>query len=335
MGYAAEKEKVEKKVKRTWRIFFFIVAGIALALLVFSCFYPMESWKYYFSKPEIAKRQAGELRIHFLDVGQGDATIVELPDGKIMLVDGGNGSDDTKKTVMRYLNALKIDVIDYLVVTHADEDHCGSLDEVLALKEVRKAFVPVGSATKDGEYGEFFAKLLEEDCEWEFSSRGIDLSVFGETGYTLKFLYPYTVDVEQEIEMETNDSSCVIWLDYQGASALFTGDAPFATEEKLMRDFQLGLTFLGVPLTDTEILKVSHHGSRYATSLKFLEFLGVETAVISCGKNNAYKHPSDEVLRNLASCGASVYRTDESGSVVLTISKSGEYTASALANKGS
>ena len=330
MGYAAEKEKVEKKVKKWKHVLFFVAVGFIAALFVFSCFYPFASWKYYFSLPKVGKRQADELRIHFLDVGQGDSTIIELPDGKIMLIDGGNGSQETKKVILRYLNALKIDVIDYLVVTHADEDHCGGLDEVLTFKEVRKAFLPVRLPSESAEYGEFYAKLLEEDCAWEFSRREIDLSVSGESGYTLKFLYPYTYDVEQEIEMETNDSSCVIWLDYQGASALFTGDAPFETEEKLMRDFRLGLLPRDVSLSDTEILKVAHHGSRYSTSSKFIEFLGVETAVISCGENNPYKHPSDEVLENLQRSGASVYRTDESGSLIFTLSKTGEYTASVL-----
>lgn len=330
MGYAKEKQKVEKQIKKIWRIVFLIVGVVSLGVMVFSCFYPMETWKYYFAKPKLQARQEDELRIHFVDVGQGDATIIELPDGKIMLIDGGNDSEETAKKVMRYLNALKIDVIDYLVVTHADEDHCGSLDKVLKYKEVKKAFVPVGSVTDSTAYGEFFAALLKEDCEWEFSRRELDLSVFGETGYTLKFLYPYTYDVEQEVEMETNDSSCVIWLDYQGASALFTGDAPFETEEKLTRDFQLGLLPKDVELSSTEILKVSHHGSRYATSAEFIKFLGVETAVISCGENNAYQHPSSEVLENLNQNSVCIYRTDKEGNILLTLSKSGEYTAETL-----
>ena len=182
MGYAKEKQKVEKQIKKIWRIVFLIVGVVSLGVMVFSCFYPMETWKYYFAKPKLQARQEDELRIHFVDVGQGDATIIELPDGKIMLIDGGNDSEETAKKVMRYLNALKIDVIDYLVVTHADEDHCGSLDKVLKYKEVKKAFVPVGSVTDSTTYGEFFAALLKEDCEWEFSRRELDLSVFGPTG---------------------------------------------------------------------------------------------------------------------------------------------------------
>ena len=329
MGYAKEKQKIEKKIKKIRLITFLVLGVIALGFAVFSCFCPMETWKYYFSLPNVQARQDSELRIHFLDVGQGDATIIELPDGKIMLIDGGNDSQETLTTLMRYLNALKIDVIDYLVVTHADEDHCGSLDKVLEYKEIKKAFLPVGSFTSFTAYGEFYAALLEENCEWEYSRAEIDLSVSGEKGYTLKFVYPYTIEVEQEKEMETNDSSCVIWLDYQGASALFTGDAPFATEEKLMSHSSL-IPILGVDLQSTEILKVSHHGSRYATSAKFIEFLGVETAVISCGENNAYKHPSDEVLKNLNDNSVRVYRTDTDGNIIFTLSQSGEYTVETL-----
>ena len=330
MGYGAEKEKVEKKIRKIWRVLFIVLCVVLVALAVFSCFCPMETWKFYVSKPNVSKRQEGELRIHFLDVGQGDATIIELSDGKIMLIDGGNGDEDTLKAVMRYLNALKIEAIDYLVVTHADEDHCGSLDKVLKYKDVKQAFVPVSSVTDENEYGEFFAALLKEGCSWSFSSPAIDLSVAGEQGYTLKFLYPYIYDVEQETEIDTNDSSCVLWLDYQGTSAIFMGDAPLKIEQNLMRDFWLGLMQEGIVLNDTEILKVSHHGSRDATSAEFVKFLGVKDAVISCGENNPYKHPSDTVLENLEKSQVSVYRTDTQGNVIFTISKTGEYEVKTL-----
>ena len=121
--------------------------------------------------------------------------------------------------------------------------------------------------------------------------------------------------------------SSVLWLDYKGVSALFTGDAPFATEEKLLRDDRLGLlTPLGVTLSETEILKVSHHGSADSTSLAFLEYLQTETAILSYGKNNLYGHPSKEVCENLERADVTAYSTEGCGAVVITIEPSGKYT---------
>ena len=126
MGYRAEKMRVEKKLKLLKRILLGILLLIILALCIFSVIVPPASWKYYVGLPQVTSAQEGELRVHFLDVGQGDCTLVELPDGKVMLIDGGDGSGASNKNLLRHLNALKIEVIDYLIVTHTDADHCGN-----------------------------------------------------------------------------------------------------------------------------------------------------------------------------------------------------------------
>ena len=123
----------------------------------------------------------------------------------------------------------------------------------------------------------------------------------------------------------------MLWLDYQGVSTLFTGDAPEETETLLMQDFDLGaLNKYGVKFDETEILKVSHHGSKYATSEEFLDCLNVETAVISCGENNPYEHPSKDVLKRLNEREIDTYRTDLQGSVVITVSPQGTYKVETL-----
>ncbi len=331
MGYQAEKNKIEGK-KRTLKIVFACVLSVIVCgLIIFSFFVPPNTWKYHVRKPDVAKRGEGELRMHFIDVGQGDSTLIELPDGKVMLIDGGDGRNDATSAILRYLNALDIDTIDYLVATHADEDHCGGLERIVKQKTILNAYLPPIKAEKaGGTYASFFSELLKEDCTWEYASRRVILDGKGEYPYTLSFLYPY---LRSEAEMEeakadNNALSSVIWLDYQGVSALFTGDAPSATEEVLMRDDgELGvLKDRGVDLKSTEILKVAHHGSADSTSLRFLNYLQVETAVISCGKNNSYGHPSDQVQRNLQSAEVDCYRTDENGTVMITVFKNGEYT---------
>lgn len=332
MNYAGERKNTEKKIKRIKRICFFVVIFLIVIVSVFCVYVPVSTWKYYFRLPNISKRGAGELRIHFIDVGQGDCIFLELPDGKTMLIDGGNGDSGNTTAILRYLNALEIETIDYLLLTHADSDHCGGLTKVLENKQINRAFLPKADTTVNKKYAEFYNELLqEEDCTWEYSSRSISLNGTGEWKYTLSFLYPYTYDVEkaEQTESKNNELSAVVWLDYQGVSALFTGDAPLETEELLCRDFQLGIfENRGIDLDDTEIVKVSHHGSMYATSEDLLGILQPETAVISCGEKNDYGHPAKEVLDRLKTCGAQTYRTDTQGNIMITATQKGEYTVS-------
>ncbi len=327
MGYEEEKNTIERRIK-VWKIvaIFFVVAVIG-ALCLFATWYPPETWKYYFWLPQPGTRQAGEMRVHFLDVGQGDCELIELPDGKIMLIDGG-ADDESATRIIRYLNALKIETIDYLLITHADSDHCGGLQKVVKYKEVKRAFLPLTNATENEAYAAAHAELMAKGCQWEYAARSVDLSVEGEISYTLRFLYPYTLQTEQDVS--TNESSAVVWLDFLGASVLFTGDAPMETEEKLMRDHSLGLLDKSVKLTETELLKVAHHGSADSTSLSFLQYLDVKQAVISCGADNAYGHPTLEVLSALSAQRAEIYRTDECGNLVWTVSKTGDYAMRAL-----
>lgn len=284
--------------------------------------FPVETWKYSFALPKTETRQAGELRVHFLDVGQGDCEIVELPDGKILLIDGG-ANDESATRIMRYLNALKIDTIDYLLITHADSDHCGALQKVVKYKEIKQAFLPLTDVAENEAYAAVYAEILAKGCAWQYSARSIDLSTDGDSPYTLRFLYPYTL--QTETPANNNESSAVVWLDYLGASVLFTGDAPMSTEEKLVRDHRLGLLDESIQLSETELLKVAHHGSADSTSLSFLEYLNVKQAVISCGKDNTYGHPTQEVLSTLTLQGVEIYRTDECGNLVWTVSQTGDY----------
>ncbi len=336
MGYRAEKERIEEKLKLIKRISLGILFVCLVGLCIFSAFVPPKTWKYYVGKPNLPKRKAGETRVHFIDVGQGDCTLIELPDGKVALIDGGDGTARTERTVLRYLNALKIDVIDHLIITHADEDHCGALDAVVRYKKVLNAYLPPTLPIKDTEYAQAYAALTQEKCRLVYSSRSVAQIVgnYKEYKYSLSFLSPYQSDVDFVIQNgETNEDaenelSAVVYLEYQGTGALFAGDIGVRTEEALMFDDRELNAFdaYGLDLTDTEILKVAHHGSKYSTDRAWLEYLGLETAVISCGKGNEYGHPAEETLARLTAVGAEVWRTDRDGHVLITISASGAYT---------
>ncbi len=336
MGYRAEKLAVEEKLKIVKRIILFSLLGVLLALCIFSSFVPAETWKYYVSLPKVTEKKEGELRIHFLDVDQGDATIIELPDGQIMLIDGGNSAEKNTAKLLRYLNALKIKTVDHLLITHSDSDHCGGLDKVLKYKKVKNVYLPNVAFDVNAEYAECYAEILEKGCKKTLSSRNVEiLSINARYTYTLAFLYPYSSDTTEDKENteENNEQSAVVWLDYNGVSALFTGDAPKTVEGILMRDHTLGLfDFRGVDLNHTEILKVSHHGSSDSTSETFLRYLNVETAVLSYGKDNIYAHPSKDVVDALKTVGAQSYHTALDGHIMITIDQNGGYTATRIAS---
>ena len=330
MGYQEEKAKIDEKKKRITVITLIVIAVLVVALCVFAAFVPPDTWAYYVALPTVEARKEGEMKITFLEVGQGDCTLIELPDGKTMLIDGGDGGAGATNNIMRYLNASKIDKIDYLVLTHADADHCGGLVRIMQLKEIGALYLPITAPEKDGAYASFYQAVQESGCKWKFGTRDTSIvSTDARYSFCLQFLSPMEQDIGKDID--ANETSAVIWLDYQGVSTLFTGDATMKTENRLMEYYGLGLLDNStVDLTDTEILKVSHHGGEDATSVGFLKFLGAETAMISCGKGNPYGHPTAALLARLKVAGLTAYRTDSQGHISVTVSPDGSYRVSTL-----
>ncbi len=326
MGFAAEKEKIEKRIAKYKRIVLACVLAVFIAVCVFSAFVPPDTWKYGFGLPDVDKRGEGELRLHFIDVGQGDCTLIELPDGKIMLIDGGDGESVNATALMRYLRKLKVKTIDYLVVTHADGDHCGGLIEVVKRKKIAHAFLPKCEITDNVKYATLYTQLTRENCTWSYTSRTVDLSVDGALGYTLRCVYPRTLNVEENASFsDDNLSASVFWLDYQGVSVLLMSDIPQSVENKLIAEDKLG-AISGVQISSTEILKVGHHGSASSTGETLIANMPtLKDAIISCGAQNSYGHPSKEVCDRLSLANATTYRTDLQGSIVVTVQENGEY----------
>lgn len=327
MGYGEKKRKIEKKGKLIKRVLLGILLVCLLGLCIFSHFYPPEAWKYYVSKPNVSRRKSGELRIHFLDVGQGDSTLIEFPDGKVALIDGGEDSGYARRSLLRTLNALKIKTIDHLIVTHTDEDHCGALEELLKYKKVVNAYLPTAFPESGSTYASFFADVTKE-AKCQNSSRNVQLTN-ADSDYVFTFLLPHEFSVKEGVGVSGNSGSAVLWLDYQGVSALFAGDAPATAFEVLAMDEEFGyLQAYGVSLSSTEILKVSHHGATDGTTATMVAYMHTETAVISCGKDNSYGHPSAEILDLLSGRGVDVYRTDNQENILITIRENGKYSVS-------
>nr|PZN07835.1 MAG: MBL fold metallo-hydrolase [Caldicoprobacter oshimai] len=237
------------------------------------------------------------LTVHFIDVGQADSILITMKDAA-MLIDAGNNADS--QLVVDYIKDRGITTLDYVVATHPHEDHIGGMDAVINAFEVKSIIMPrVESTTKT------FEDVLEA-----ISNKGLKVTPpvpgtkypLGEAEFTI--LAPNSASYE-----DTNDYSVVIKLQYGATSFLFTGDAGFESEEEMLEK--------GYDLR-ADLLKVAHHGSRYSTSMEFLEAVQPKIAVISVGKDNDYGHPAPETLQRLRQAGAEIYRTDESGTIIAT-----------------
>lgn len=236
----------------------------------------------------------GDLTVHYIDVGQADCSLLECG-GQTMLIDGGNAEDSS--LVVSYLKNQGIGELDYVVCTHAHEDHVGGLSGALNTCTVGQVLAPV--TEYDSKVFENFVKYTQAQ-DLEVTVPEVDSIIqLGEAQVTV-------LGPRQEYE-ETNDTSIVLRVDYGDTSFLFTGDMEKTAEEDLLN--------AGCDL-DVDVLKVGHHGSDTSSSYAFLREVMPEYAVISCGADNSYGHPHDEVMSRLYDARATVYRTDEQGTVL-------------------
>lgn len=235
--------------------------------------------------------------IHFIDVGQADCALV-ICDGQTMLIDGGN-SDDSN-LVYSHLKRYDITTLDYVVVTHAHEDHLGGVSGALSLvTSVGVAYCPVTSYDSKA-FRNFVTKLDDLKTEITVPSVG-DSFTLGSAEVTIIGPVKETSD--------TNNTSIVMRIVYGETVFLFTGDAEYEEENDILE--------LGYDLSCT-LLKVGHHGSSSSTSYRFLYEADPTYAIISVGKDNSYGHPHSETLSKLSDAGVIVYRTDETGDIICT-----------------
>ena len=303
-----------RKKKRLKRLLLFAVTVIVAVLCVLSTLYPAASWKYYVSLPSVEKRGEGELRMHFLDVGQGDCTLVEFPDGKTMLVDAGPSYGDSVDYILRYLNALKIKRLDYLVLTGEKSHRTGALLELAAYKEIGYVYFPKSSNKVSDNYTAFSALVGRESIPSTQAKRYLEIKGEGEYSYRAVFLLPYSSLGSAEA------GSSVLFIKWQGFGALLLGDMTANEEELLLVDETLGyFTELGVNLAEqTYLVRMANQGKATAYTQAFFEYLRPQATVISCLESSSFSPDTWAI-----SSSSSVYRTDLLGTAVATFTETG------------
>ena len=234
-------------------------------------------------------------RVHFIDVGQADAALV-LCDDAYMLIDGGNSADSS--LMYSYLKEQEITYLDYIVASHAHEDHVGGLAGAMNYADVGAVYCPVTSY--DSEPFRDFVKYVEkQDLEITVPKVG-DSFHLGSAVVEILGL---------NAEGEENDASMIVKISYGDTSFLFTGDAEREAEQALLNS--------GLDISST-VLKVGHHGAADSTTYPFLREVMPTYAIISVGADNGYGHPTEGTLSRLEDAGAQIYRTDVHGNVIAT-----------------
>lgn len=253
------------------------------------------------SKSVVAKSKdvsvSGNLKIHYINVGQGDSELIQN-NGENMLID--TGTNESTSSLVSYLKSQNVSKIKYLILTHPHEDHIGGADAVIKEFNVRNVYMP-NVTTNTRTFKDVVAAMKAKDLKAKLPNVAEEFKVG-----TAKFKILSPINTNSE---DLNTYSIVIKLTFGSTKFLFTGDAQNSNEEDMInKGFDLS----------ADVLKVGHHGSHTSTSQDFLDKVNPRYAIISCGKGNDYGHPHAETMQKLQSKNIKVYRTDEDGTIVCT-----------------
>lgn len=246
----------------------------------------------------IIGKSIGELRVHFIDVGQALSVLIEDDYGNDILYDAGNNADDD--VILDYLKKQQVDDLEYIVVSHTDEDHLGAMDAVLSEFVVENVILTDG-ITDTVSYKDVMKAIAAEGLNPIYVDPG-DEFIVGNINMEV-------VGPQKNTYSEPNEYSIILMIEFGEVSFLLTGDAEILNEKELVSS--------GADIK-ANVLQVGHHGSSSSTSVEFIKAVAPDYGVISVGKGNKYGHPSDATLKTLNDNSVKVFRTDESGTIVAT-----------------
>lgn len=358
-----EQKKVNKFIFANWK--FFLVLLLLVVTLGIVAYYM--GWLNIIFKPEDEEppilstagghitevNSFGDLEVNFLNVGQADCIVIELPDGMTMMIDTGDGSIGAteksnateKKVIENFLSANNISVVDYLLITHSDADHVGNAAWLLENYPVRFIFRPHVYSNNDISenipsefnvqptdsktfisnsdiYAKFIVAAYNEGCTVEYFNKDSDFTNTLKCGdeeksYLFNFLTP-TAKREEISYKDANNFSPIMMLEYAGKRFMFNGDAELENIEEYVTNY--GDAY------NVDVLKVGHHGSTNATTEEYITAIDPEYAVIQNGWVEKYNHPHQSTLDILSAHddGVAIYRTDNNGNILCTVTADGE-----------
>ncbi len=261
----------------------------------------------------IIKKIPGDLKIYFVDVGQGDCCLIETPKHQKILIDGGGQKnfDIGKNTLLPYLFNRKILEIDYCIISHFDQDHCGGI--LYILEQIKVKNVIIGKQYEDStNYNKFKEIVKKQNLNVKIVEAGMRINI--EKNLYFDVLWP---DSQKMIsDNAINNNSLVCKLNYNKFSMLFTGDIEEIAEKEIVSKYENNTSIL-----KSTILKTAHHGSKTSSIEKILDVVKPQYAFIGVGENNTFGHPSNITIENLEKRKIKIYRTDKMGEICIKITK--------------
>ena len=248
---------------------------------------------------EVTNTLGNKVRVHYIDVGQGDSTFIELPDGKTVLIDAGES--EYGQVVASYIEKLKYSKIDYLIATHPHNDHIGGLTYIVNSFDIGAIYMP--DVTNNTSTYINLLKAIEAKKK-KVRVASIGKNIILEDELCLKVLAPSGKEYE-----DLNNYSVVLKLTFKEKSFLFMADAQYDSEMDILNS--------GLDIS-ADVLRVGHHGSTSSTNYNFLKKVSPKIAIISVGLNNDYGHPKEKILNKLKDLNVKIYRTDLNGNIVIT-----------------
>ena len=288
----AKHKKIKKNIKRN----FFEILIILLAFLIIN---NQDKIKNLFNQNnnqnqnDYINTNNDLLKVHYLDVGQGDSIFIELPNNETMLIDAAESNQS--ENIINYIKNLNYQKIDYVIGTHPHTDHIGGLKDVINAFEIGKIYMPkVVSTTKT--YENLLLAIKDKNLKINTAKAGI--SIIDTDTLKINVLAP-----NNNTYTELNNYSVVTKITYRTTKFLFMGDAEKLSENEIKED------------VTADVIKIGHHGSNTSSSINFIKKVNAKYGIISVGLNNKYNLPKEETITNWENSGTKIYLTSINGTI--------------------